>query len=81
MSEPRPRVVLANAEVTKLLTPRELDTVRLVGQGLSNKDIARHLGVSVTTVRTHLNKAYDKLGSMSRVELALLAARRGDAVM
>ncbi|HEX6865225.1 MAG TPA: response regulator transcription factor [Thermoanaerobaculia bacterium] len=60
------------------LTPRELDTVRLVGQGLSNKAIARHLGVSVSTVRTHLNKAYDKLGSASRVELALLAAQPPD---
>lgn len=60
------------------LTPRELDTVRLVGQGLSNKEIARHLGVSVATVRTHLNKAYDKLGTASRVELALLAAQPPD---
>ncbi|HVG06856.1 MAG TPA: response regulator transcription factor [Thermoanaerobaculia bacterium] len=67
--------------VNELLTPRELDTVRLVGQGLSNKEIALHLGVSVTTVRTHLNKAYDKLGSESRVELALLAAPPGGAVM
>lgn len=67
--------------VQELLTPRELDTVRLVAQGLSNKEIALHLGVSVTTVRTHLNKAYDKLGSDSRVELALLAAPPGGAVM
>jgi DNA-binding NarL/FixJ family response regulator len=67
--------------VNELLTPRELDTVRLVAQGLSNKEIALHLGVSVTTVRTHLNKAYDKLGSESRVELALLAAPPGGAVM
>jgi DNA-binding NarL/FixJ family response regulator len=68
-------------EANALLTPRELDTVRLVGQGLSNKEIARHLGVSVSTVRTHLNKAYDKLGSDSRVELALLAAQPGGTVM
>jgi DNA-binding NarL/FixJ family response regulator len=67
--------------VNELLTPRELDTVRLVGQGLSNKEIARRLGVSVTTVRTHLNKVYDKLGSESRVELALLTAPPGDVVM
>jgi DNA-binding CsgD family transcriptional regulator len=76
MSDVRPRVL-----VNELLTPRELDTVRLVGRGLSNKEIARHLGVSVTTVRTHLNKVYDKLGSPSRVKLALLAAQPGDAVM
>ncbi len=67
--------------VNELLTPRELDTVRLVGLGLSNKEIARRLGVSVATVRTHLNKVYDKLGSDSRVELALLAAPPGGVVM
>jgi DNA-binding NarL/FixJ family response regulator len=73
--------ILALPTVAELLTPREFATVRLVGQGLSNKEIAWHLGVSVTTVRTHLNKAYDKLGSASRVELALLASQPGGAVM
>lgn len=78
-----PRTVAPPAPslVNGLLTPRELDTVRLVGRGLSNKEIARHLGVSVATVRTHLNNAYAKLGSASRVELALLAAQLGGAVM
>jgi len=63
------------------LTPREMDIVRLVGRGLGNKDIAHVLGVSVTTVRTHLNKVYDKVGPVSRVELALYAAHAGEAVM
>jgi len=63
------------------LTPRELDIVRLVGKGLGNKDIARQLGVAVTTVRTHLNKVYDKLDSGSRLELALYAANTREAVM
>lgn len=63
------------------LTPRELDIVRLVGQGLGNKEIARRLGMSVTTVRTHLNKVYDKMGPANRVELALFAAQAGGAVM
>lgn len=62
------------------LTPRELAIVHLVGQGLGNKEIARRLGVSVATVRTHLSKVYDKLGSESRVGLALLAARGGAVV-
>lgn len=57
------------------LTPREHQVVRLVGQGMPNKDIAKTLGISVTTVRTHLSKTYDKLGKGSRVELALYAAR------
>ena len=57
------------------LTPRELDIVRLLGTGLGNKEIASRLGVAVTTVRTHLNSVYDKLGTASRVELALYAAQ------
>jgi DNA-binding NarL/FixJ family response regulator len=63
------------------LTPRELDIVRLVGKGLGNKEIAQELGVSVATVRTHLNRVYDKLGPGSRVELALYAAQAGGTVM
>jgi len=76
---PPPAAPPATPTAKGVLTPREHDTVRLVGQGLSNKEIALHLGVSVATVRTHLNKAYDKLGSASRVELALLAAQPGGA--
>ncbi len=68
-------------ESAETLTPRELDIVRLVGRGLANKDIARHLGVSVATVRTHLSKVYGKMGTASRVELALAAAQTGGAVM
>ena len=63
------------------LTPRELDIVRLVGRGLGNKEIAQELGVSVTTVRTHLNKVYDKLRPGSRVKLALYAAHAGETAM
>jgi DNA-binding NarL/FixJ family response regulator len=63
------------------LTPRELDIVRLVGRGLGNKEIAHELGVSVTTVRTHLNKVYEKVRPVSRVELALYAAQTTEAVM
>jgi DNA-binding NarL/FixJ family response regulator len=62
-------------EIAEPLTPRELDIVRLLGAGLGNKEIANRLGVAVTTVRTHLNSVYDKLGTASRVELALYAAQ------
>jgi DNA-binding NarL/FixJ family response regulator len=71
----------APPETGEALTPREIDIVRLVGLGLGNKDIARRLGVSVATVRTHLSKVYGKMGTVSRVELALLAAQTGGAVM
>ncbi len=63
------------SEPEEILTPREQDVVRLVGQGLPNKEIASDLGVSITTVRTHLNRVYDKLGRGSRVQLALYAAQ------
>jgi DNA-binding NarL/FixJ family response regulator len=66
---------------SEALTPRELDIVRLVGKGLANKEIARSLGVAVTTVRTHLSKVYDKLGPGTRVALALFARNAGGTAM
>ena len=63
------------------LTPCEVEIVHLVGRGLGNREIADALGVSVTTVRTHLNKVYKKVGAENRVELALYAAHSGEAVM
>jgi len=71
----------AGAAAGEPLTPREVEIVGLVGRGLGNKEIARRLGVSVTTVRTHLGKVYGKLGTASRVELALLAAHVDGHVM
>jgi predicted ATPase/DNA-binding CsgD family transcriptional regulator len=58
------------------LTPTELDVVRLVGEGLGNKDIAARLFVSHRTVQTHLTHVYTKLGVTSRVQLAQQASRR-----
>jgi predicted ATPase/class 3 adenylate cyclase/DNA-binding CsgD family transcriptional regulator len=57
------------------LTPAELDVVRLVSEGLGNKDIAARLFVSPRTVETHLTHVYTKLGLASRVQLAQEAAR------
>ncbi len=57
------------------LTPTELDVVRLVNEGLANKDIATRLFVSPRTVQTHLTHVYTKLGLTSRVQLAQEAAR------
>lgn len=59
------------------LTVREIEILPLLAEGLSNKEIARRLGVEVTTVRTHLNRLYEKLRLESRVELALYAAHAG----
>lgn len=58
------------------LTPTELDVVRLVTEGLANKDIATRLFISHRTVQTHLTHVYTKLGLTSRVQLAQEAARQ-----
>ena len=57
------------------LTRTELDVVRLVGEGLANKDIATRLFVSLRTIETHLSHVYTKLGLTSPVQLAQEATR------
>jgi DNA-binding NarL/FixJ family response regulator len=59
------------------LTPREMEVLRLVAEGLTNHQIARQLGLSVRTVEAHLTHIYAKLDVGSRTEAALLAQRRG----
>jgi predicted ATPase/class 3 adenylate cyclase/DNA-binding CsgD family transcriptional regulator len=57
------------------LTPTERDVVRLVSEGLGNKEVAARLFVSPRTVQTHLTHVYAKLGLTSRVQLVQEAAR------
>jgi DNA-binding CsgD family transcriptional regulator len=52
------------------LTARELETAMLAARGLPDKEIARQLGISFTTVRTHLKHAFRKLDLDNRVQLA-----------
>jgi DNA-binding NarL/FixJ family response regulator len=68
-------------EARETLTPREHEIAGLVGAGLPNLEIARRLGVSVTTVRSHLKQVYSKLQLASRIELALLTAQSGAPAM
>ena len=58
------------------LTERELDVVRLVARGWRNADVAAALGLSVATVKTHLNHVFGKLGVATRAELAVVATQR-----
>ena len=55
------------------LTDREMDVLRCVAQGYSNKQIASDLSVSTTTVRTHVSKLLHKLNLENRTQLALYA--------
>ena len=59
------------------LTARETDTLRLVAKGLANKEIARELGVSEVTVKTHVSSVLSKLNLTSRTQAALFALKEG----
>ena len=54
------------------LTDREREIVMLIGEGLSNRDIAERLTLSVRTVESHIYRAMIKTGTASRDELAAL---------
>ena|SRR5689334_9743039 len=60
-----------------LLTPREAEVLTLVGQGMSNKAIARALGISVHTVKFHLEALFAKLDATSRAEAVAKGLRDG----
>lgn len=51
-----------------LLTPRELEVLAAIGAGLANKEIARQLGISLHTVKFHIESLFRKLGARSRAE-------------
>jgi two-component system, NarL family, nitrate/nitrite response regulator NarL len=52
------------------LTSREIQTLRLISQGLSNKEIARELGISISTVKNHVHSVLEKLRVQSRSQAA-----------
>jgi DNA-binding NarL/FixJ family response regulator len=59
------------------LTPREVEVLRLIAAGLSNKEIAARLSVSVATVKTHLEHILQKLQVSDRTQAAVQAVTRG----
>jgi DNA-binding NarL/FixJ family response regulator len=69
--------VVDRSLATERLTPKEQDVLERLAEGLSTKDIARVLGVSEETVKTHLAHIYQKLGVNDRVQAVALAIRRG----
>jgi DNA-binding NarL/FixJ family response regulator len=75
------RSVLQRQEETlraaEVLTPRELEIVRMAGEGLRNRGIAERLSISEGTVKVHLHNIYDKLGVEGRLEMVLYAQQKG----
>lgn len=65
------------AEVSQNLHQRELEVLKTAAKGLSNKEIAQALGISVRTCQTHLANIFTKLAVGSRTEAVLRALREG----
>ena len=65
------------AELSEEITSRETDVLRMLAQGLVNKDIAARLGISEHTIKFHISSILDKLGASTRTEAVTLGIRRG----
>ncbi|WP_298957175.1 response regulator transcription factor [uncultured Methylobacterium sp.] len=65
------------AEGREPLSPREAETLRLIAQGFSNKEIARRIDVSVKSVETYKARAAEKLGLKTRAEIIRYGAAHG----
>ncbi len=74
-----PSLRVLNSSGFKLLTAREEQVVALVADGLTNRHVARELGLTENTVKKYLFRIFDKVGVSSRVELVLYAVTRGSA--
>jgi NarL family two-component system response regulator LiaR len=72
LSEPSPQYAS-----TDLLTDREVEVLKLVAQGIGNREIADALGIKDTTVRTHVSSILGKLHLASRSQAVLYALREG----
>jgi DNA-binding NarL/FixJ family response regulator len=63
--------------LSKLLTPREMEILRLAAEGLRNREISERLSITEGTVKIHIHNIYDKLGVSGRPQLILYATREG----
>jgi DNA-binding NarL/FixJ family response regulator len=67
----------AEDELSEEITSRETEVLRMLAEGLVNKDIAARLGISEHTVKFHISSILDKLGASTRTEAVTLGIRRG----
>jgi NarL family two-component system response regulator YdfI len=71
------RALEVETGLSEEITSRETDVLRMVAEGLVNKDIATRLGISEHTVKFHISSILDKLGASTRTEAVALGIRRG----
>lgn len=67
----------AGEAAAQSLTPREVEVLRMLAEGLGNKEIARQLGISEHTVKFHLGSIFTKLDATSRTEAVMTGIRLG----
>ena len=72
-----PAIEVETEPLVEPLTTREVEVLELLAEGLSNKGIARRLGISDQTVKFHVSSLTGKLGAHSRTAAVRLAVRRG----
>jgi DNA-binding NarL/FixJ family response regulator len=77
----RLRSVPASSQIARnfgaVLSSREIQVVRLIAEGLSNKQIGANLGLSDKTIKNHISHILAKLGLKARTQVAVLALRGG----
>ena len=76
LAETRARDTRVDSSPVVSLSPREHEILELVGQGRTNREIAAELGVSMRTVKTHVEHLFKKLGVTHRTQAATWAAER-----
>jgi DNA-binding NarL/FixJ family response regulator len=59
------------------LTPREIEVLRMLAEGLGNREMAARLGISDHTVKFHISSILDKLGAATRTEAVTMGIRMG----
>jgi DNA-binding NarL/FixJ family response regulator len=72
-----PTLLAPSAPALDDLTPREIEVLRMLAEGLSNREVASRLGISDHTVKFHISSILDKLGASSRTEAVTMGIRMG----
>ncbi len=70
----KPKDTTLNVELNQL-SPRELEVLKLIGQGKNNREIAQSLHLSIGTIKNYVTQILSKLAKRDRVAAALLAQR------